>query len=169
MTPRSTKSEFTICGIAFADTKAPTSTVCSPAPTSASINAMRSATLTGVFSFWRPSRGPTSTMRTCSLMLISRSQRLDLGEFDAFLHDIADLAFYHFQHARERRTQGLLHLHDLERQDRRALFEDCPLFCQQRHHGARQRRHDLVFANLLFVVAAERIDPVQVEAAVARP
>src|ERR1700682_3006430 len=107
--PRSTESEFTICGIAFGDTKAPTSTVCRPAPTSASMNAMRAATLTGVFSFCRPSRGPTSTMRTCSLMLVSRSQRLDLGELDAFLHDIADLAFYHFQHASERRAQGLLH------------------------------------------------------------
>ena len=40
---------------------------------------------------------------------------------------------------------------------------------QQRHHGARQRRHDLVLADLLLVVAAERIDPVQVEAAVAGP
>ena len=39
---------------------------------------------------------------------------------------------------------------------------------QQRHHGARQRRDDLVFADLLLVVAAERIDPMQVEAAVAR-
>ena len=54
----------TICGIAFGDTKAPTSTVCSPAPISASMKAMRSATLIGVFSFCRPSRGPTSTMRT---------------------------------------------------------------------------------------------------------
>ena len=30
-----------------------------------------------------------------------------------------------------------------------------------------KRRDDLVFADLLFVVAAERIDPMQVEAAVA--
>jgi hypothetical protein len=30
-------------------------------------------------------------------MLISSSSRLDLGEFDAFLHDIADLAFDLFQ------------------------------------------------------------------------
>src|SRR5260370_9527304 len=167
MTPRSTKSEFTICGIAFADTKAPTSTVGSPALTSASINAMRSATLIGVFSFCRPSRGPTSTMRTESLMLISRSCRLDFGEFDAFLHDIADLAFHHLQHARERRAQGLLHLHDLERQDRCTLLQSCAHLGQQRHHGAPQGRYDFVFADLLFVVAAERIDPMQAETAVA--
>src|SRR3982074_92915 len=71
------------------------------------LDEIRSATLTGIFSFCRPSRGPTSTMRTESLMLISRNCRLDLGELDAFLHDIADLAFYHLQHAPKRCPQGL--------------------------------------------------------------
>src|SRR5450631_831444 len=165
--PRSTWSEFTICGIAFGDTKAPTSTVCSPAPTRAPMKAMRSATLTGVFSFCRPSRGPTSTMRTKSLMLISRSCRFDFGEFDAFLHDIADLAFYRLQHAGEWRAQGLLHLHHFKRENGCALLQPRAHFRQQGHDGTRQRRHDLVFADLLFVVAAERIDPVQVETAVA--
>src|SRR6267142_535285 len=130
------------------------------------------ATLTGVFSFCRPSRGPTSTMRTKSLMLVSRgcsrSGRLDFGEFDAFLHDIADLAFYHFQHACEGRTQGLLHLHHFKRENSRALLQRCAHFSQQRHHGARQRRHDFVLAYVLFVVATERIDPMQIEAAVTR-
>src|SRR5882724_2765716 len=172
LTPRSTWSEFTICGIAFGDTNAPTSTVCSPAPISASTKAMRAATLTGVFSFCRPSRGPTSTMRTESLMMISqscsRSGRLDFGEFDAFLHDIADLAFYHFQHACEWRTQGLLHLHHFKCENRRALLQRGAHFSQQRHHRARQRRHDLVFANLLLGLTAEGIDPMQIEAAVTR-
>src|SRR5258708_4600984 len=125
--PRNTESELTICGIAFGDTKAPTSTVCSPAPMSASMKAMRSATLTGVFSFCRPSRGPTSTMRTESLMRTStgcsRRGRLDFGEFHAFPDDIADLAFYRLQHAGERRAQGLLHLHHFERENRRALLQ----------------------------------------------
>ena len=40
----------------------------SPAPISASMKAIRSATLIGVFSFCSPSRGPTSTMWTRSLM-----------------------------------------------------------------------------------------------------
>ena len=81
------------------------------------MKAMRSATPTGVFSFCRPSRGPTSTIRNESLMLISRGNRLDLGEFDALADDIPDLAFYHFQHASERRAQGLLHLHHFEGED----------------------------------------------------
>jgi len=100
-------------------------------------------------------------------MLVSRGCRLDLGEFDALADDIPDLAFYHFQHAGERRAQGLFHLHHFEGEDRRALFEVGADFGQQRHHGARQRRHDLVLADLLLVVAAERIDPMQVKTAVA--
>src|SRR5260370_14011862 len=109
------------------------------------MNAMRASTLTGVFSFCSPSRGPTSTMRTCSLIVwsheaqILRTEGLDLGEFDAFLHDIADLAFYSFQHACERRAQGLLHLHDLEGQDRRALLQPGPLLGHQGHSRARHR------------------------------
>src|SRR6266403_1618248 len=119
--------------MAFGDTKAPAST------------------LTGVFSFCSPSRGPTSTMRTCSLTMVSRVQilgteGLDLGEFDAFLHDIADLAFYQFQHARARRAEGLLHFHDLESQDRCALLQPGPLLGQQGNYRARQRRYDLVCA-----------------------
>ena len=92
---------------------------------------------------------------------------LDLGEFDALADDVADLAFDLLQHAGIRRAQGLLHLHDFEGEDRRALLERRALLGQQRHHGARQRRHDLVLADLLLGLAAERIDPMQVEAAVA--
>jgi hypothetical protein len=51
-------------GIALGETKAPTSTVRKPASTSLSTKAIRLATLTGVFSFCRPSRGPISMMRT---------------------------------------------------------------------------------------------------------
>src|SRR5260370_10860778 len=110
------------------------------------MNAMRASTLTGVFSFCSPSRGPTSTMRTCSLIVwsheaqILRTEGLDLGEFDAFLHDIADLAFSSFQHACERRAQGLLHLHDLQGQDRLALLHPAPLLSPQAHFRARDLR-----------------------------
>src|SRR5882724_5935548 len=168
LTPRNTVSEFTICGIAFGDTKAPTSTVCKPAPTSASMNAMRSAALTGVFSFCRPSRGPTSTMRTLSFMTVSFRYGFDFREFDTFLHDIANLAFDRFQHAGKRRAQGLLHLHHLEGEDRRALLERRTFIRQQCHHGTRKRGNDLVFADVLLVVATERIDPMQLEPAVSR-
>src|SRR5665213_3618401 len=98
---------------------------------------MRSATLTAVFSFCRPSRGPTSTMRTWSLMLISSGSRLDLGELDAFLHDIADLAFDLFQHTGERRTQRLFHLHHFKGEYWRALLKRGALFGQQGHDGTR--------------------------------
>src|ERR1700730_2438217 len=165
MTPRSTASEPTNCGIAFGDTNAPTSTVCSPAPTSASMKAMRAATPTGVFSFWRPSRGPTSTMRTWSLISILSTCRLDFGEFDTLADDITDLAFDHLKHAGERRAQGLFHLHHFKGEDRRALFQVGAHLGQQCHDRARQRCDDLVFAGLLLVVAAKRIDPMQVEAA----
>jgi len=53
-------------GIALGDTKAPTSTVWRPEATSASMNAIRAVTPTGVLSFCRPSRGPISMMRTVS-------------------------------------------------------------------------------------------------------
>src|SRR5579864_4739714 len=104
-------------------------------------------------------------MRTVSLMLTT--SRLNLGEFDPFPDDIADLAPDGLQHPGERRPQGLLHLHDLEREDRRAFFQRLALLRKQRNDRARQWRYDLVFADLLFAFTAEGIDPVQFEAAVA--
>ena len=70
--------------------------------------------------------------------LIGLLCRFDFGEFDALADDIADLAFDLLQHARKGRAQGLLHLHDFQRQDRGALFQRRALLGQQRHHGARQ-------------------------------
>ncbi len=99
----------------------------------------------------------------------SSACRFDFGQFDAFADDIADLAFDHLQHARERRAQGLFHLHHFQRENRRALFQMRAHLGQQRHDRTRQGCYDLVFADLLLVVAAERIDPMQVEAAVACP
>src|SRR6266481_3852399 len=93
---------------------------------------------TGVFSFCRPSRGPISIMRTLSLMLASRSCRLDLSEFEAFADDIADLAFDLLQYARIGRAQGLFHLHHFKGEDRRALLQSSALLGEQRHHRARQ-------------------------------
>src|SRR5258708_34166838 len=133
------------------------------------MNAIRASTLIGVFSFCSPSRGPTSTMRTWSLMAFSRWGGLDFGQFDAFLHDIADLALQALQHTRERRTQGLLHLHHFEGQDCRTLLQRSALLRQQCDHGTRQGRHDPVLTDLFFVVTAERIDPMQVETPVAGP
>src|SRR5215813_9713539 len=99
-----------------------------PASSSFLTKAMRVAGLTGVFSFWSPSRAPISMMRTVSL--ISALRRLDLGELDALLYDVADLALDRLQHPRERRAQRLLHLHDFKREDRCALFEPRALLGQ---------------------------------------
>src|SRR5690349_18926410 len=137
LTRRSTSSEPTICGMAFGDTKAPTSTVLRPAATSASMKAIRAATPTGVFSFCRPSRGPISMMRTTLLMNLLACW-FDLGELDTLADDIADLAPDRLQDAGERRAERLLHFHDLERQDRRTLLQRVALFGEQRHDGARQ-------------------------------
>src|SRR5438309_2261581 len=83
----------------------------------------------------------------------------------ALAHDIAHLAFDRLQHAGERRAQRLLHLHHFKRQNRRALFKGGAHFGQQRHDGARQWRHDPLFANLLLIVATEWIDPMEIKAA----
>src|SRR5262249_13353131 len=166
-----------------------------PAPSSRSIKVMRSPTLTGVFSFCRPSRGPISTILMALLMsypmLVVRFplsppiwraafanvriksallvDRFDFGELHAFLDDIAYLAFDDLQYARKGRTQGLFHLHHLQRQDRRALLQCCALPGKQGNDRAGQGCDDLVLPDLLFRFAAEGIDPMHFKAAVGRP
>ena len=59
---KSSESLHTICGTHFGETKAPTSIVEQPAWKSRSINSTFSAIDTGLVSFCKPSRGPTSTI-----------------------------------------------------------------------------------------------------------
>src|SRR5229473_5248388 len=59
-----TSSVLAICGTHLGDTKLPASTAEWPAEDSASISATLASTGTGLASFCRPSRGPTSTSRT---------------------------------------------------------------------------------------------------------
>src|SRR5258708_35969402 len=59
-----TWSVLAICGTHLGDTKLPASTAEWPAEDSASISATLASTGTGLASFCRPSRGPTSTSRT---------------------------------------------------------------------------------------------------------
>src|SRR5258707_9909940 len=59
-----TWSVLAICGTHLGDTKLPASTAEWPAADSASISATLASTGTGLASFCRPSRGPTSTSRT---------------------------------------------------------------------------------------------------------
>jgi hypothetical protein len=55
-----------ICGTHFGDTKLPASMPVSPASASASISATLASAGTVEGSFCSPSRGPTSTTRTCA-------------------------------------------------------------------------------------------------------
>src|SRR6202012_906510 len=138
-----------------------------PASSSLLTKAMRFSALTGIFSFCSPSRAPISIMRMVWLIYAS-GDRFELGELDTLLHDVADLALDLLQHAREGRAQRLLHLHHFQGQDRRALLQRRALLGQYRHHGAGQGCCDLSLADLFFVIAAKRIDPMQFEAAIAR-
>src|SRR5580692_5155568 len=97
------------------------------------------------------------------------ASRLDFGQFDTFADDIADLAFDGLQHARKRRPQRLFHLHDFQCQDRRTLLQLRPNLRQQRHDRPGQRRNNPILADLLLIVAAEWIDPMEFKATIARP
>ena len=60
-----------ICGTHFAETHEPTSIFLRPVLTKSKIRFLRSLSVSGVFSFCRPSRGPTSTILTNSFVLRS--------------------------------------------------------------------------------------------------
>jgi hypothetical protein len=76
--PASTWALSAICGTHFGETKAPTSMVCKPASPRRSISSILTAVEMVCFSFCKPSRGPTSTMRTLlgRVMLWWRSFRI---------------------------------------------------------------------------------------------
>src|SRR5690606_27686671 len=57
-----------ICGTHLAETQEPTSIACKPVFIRSRIRFLRSSSVKGVFSFCRPSRGPTSTILTKSVM-----------------------------------------------------------------------------------------------------
>src|SRR5687767_1563072 len=91
-----------ICGTHFGDTNAVASTAGSPASASRSISSSFTAVGTSPGSFCRPSRGPTSTMRT---FLFKGDQ---LG---AFQHLFSGGIVHLLHHAVGRRGDGVLHLH----------------------------------------------------------
>src|SRR4249919_3957965 len=62
--PAKTSAASASCGTHFGLTKLVASMLCRPAADRRSINAILSAVAMIAFSFCRPSRGPTSTMRT---------------------------------------------------------------------------------------------------------
>src|SRR3954468_14063854 len=111
-----------ICGTHFGETKAVASTAGRPTSARRSMSSSLTAVGTWFGSFCRPSRGPTSTMRT---RLFKRHQ---LRAFEYLLAwPIVNL----LHHAVGRRRDGVLHFHCLEDQERIALGD----------LGARLRKH----------------------------
>src|SRR3954468_6421802 len=101
-----------ICGTHFGDTNAVASTERSPAAASRSISSSFTAVGTSPGSFCRPSRGPTSTMRT---RLFKRHQ------LRALEHLLAGAVVDLLHHAVRRRDDRVLHLHCFQDQERVAL------------------------------------------------
>src|SRR5215213_2325950 len=101
-----------ICGTHFGDTNAVASTAGRPASARRSMSSSLTAVGTWFGSFCRPSRGPTSTMRT---RLFKRHQ------LRAFEHLLAGVVVNLLHHAVGRRRDGVLHFHGLEDQERVAL------------------------------------------------
>src|SRR4051794_484052 len=106
------------------------------------------------------SSATTRFFAACSMMIsiaALSAGRFDFRQFDAFLHDIADPAVQAPEHARKWRAQRLLHLHHFQGEDSGALFESGAHLSQQGDDCPRQGCDDLVLADLLFVITAERI------------
>src|SRR5579871_5716011 len=79
------------------------------------------------FSFCSPSRGPTSTMRALGGIVISLLFRqclcaLELKQFNAFGHLVADSEVKLCNLARRRRMDGALHFHGFENHQWRAFL-----------------------------------------------
>src|SRR4051812_15180104 len=98
-----------ICGTHLGDTKAVASTAGRPASARRSISSSFTAVGTSPGSFCRPSRGPTSTMRT---RLFKRHQLRALEHL--LTRAVVDLLHY----AVGRRGDGVLHLHRFQDQQR---------------------------------------------------
>src|SRR5689334_1578974 len=96
-----------ICGTHFGETKAVASTAGSPASARRSISSSLTAVGTSPGSFCRPSRGPTSTMRT----FLFKGDQLR-----AFEHLLAGAVVDLLHPSRRGRGDGVLHLHRLEDQ-----------------------------------------------------
>src|SRR5689334_18359125 len=77
--PAYTSAASAICGTHFGLTKLVASTVRRPQSDRRSISAILSAVATGADSFCRPSRGPTSTMRTAGSLMGGRAHEAHLA------------------------------------------------------------------------------------------
>src|SRR5690606_7255538 len=121
--PASTAAESAICGTHLDETKAPASTAGSPAADRASIRAILAAAGTVVGSAWSPSRGPTSTTRTCCGNAISCLLCVDAKQLGAFRHLVAGLVEDPGDDAVRRGEDRVLHLHRLQQHHGLAAFD----------------------------------------------
>src|SRR3712207_1265879 len=115
-----TSAVSAICGTHLAETKLPASIAFNPVAERRSISSTLISSGTVFASFCRPSRGPTSTMRTRSGSRISALRRFQPDQLGPVLDQIADGEIDRGDHAVGGRDDGMLHLHRLERHERRA-------------------------------------------------
>src|SRR5579859_7776644 len=149
-----------ICGTHFGETNAPASTARKPASASRSIKATLTAAETAFASFWSPSRGPTSTIRTSAgrrtrgLLAIGREG--DQGR--TLIDEIARRKVHTVDDTVRRRHDRMLHLHGLEHEESLAPLH--PLTGPGRHfdHFARHRRGKPAAASVELYLGLQRID-----------
>src|SRR5690606_9868825 len=116
--PANTSAASASCGTHFGLTKLVASTVRRPVVDRRSMSAILSAAGTCAASFCRPSRGPTSTMRTWAGMGISVLQG---DEHGVGVDEIAFAGAQFGHHAVARGLERQLHLHRLHHQQLLAL------------------------------------------------
>src|SRR5215470_4589328 len=129
----STSALSAICGIHFGDTNAPASITLKPVSLSRSMSAILTAAGNALASFCRPSRGPTSTIRTSAGRRIGGLLALG-GKRDKrrpLVHEIARREVHAVDDPVRGRHDRMLHLHCLEH--KKGLTSPHPLTRPRRH------------------------------------
>src|SRR3954447_22707898 len=161
--PARTSAVSAICGTHLGDTKAPASITGNPVSDSRSISSTLTASGTMAFSFWSPSRGPTSTIftRPGSAM----SCLLEDDQFGAVLDliadGVADLPDPPFGGS----LDGVLHLHRLHDDQRLTLGNVSARLGQHRDDAARHRGDQLATRSFCIFRTRQRLDQGQAVAA----
>src|SRR5262245_42047620 len=112
--PANTPAASAIWGTHFGLTNAETSMTPWPASLRRSTNAILSAVAIRAASFWSPSRGPTSTMRTRVGIVIVVRGSFELDQADVRLDEVAGLAAHGLDSAVAGGAYRQLHLHRFE-------------------------------------------------------
>src|SRR5690606_36620912 len=121
--PAKTSAASASCGTHFGLTKLVASIERRLVAESRSTRAILSALLTRAGSFWSPSRGPTSTIRTCAAVATSILQREQDG---VGVDEVALARQQPGHHAVARRLEREFHLHRLHHQQLLPLADAVP-------------------------------------------